>query len=381
MKIVHIITGLGDGGAEHTLYKICKYDKLNKHIVISLKNSGKYYPLIKNLGIEIYIFNFRFYSIYKFFLLIRLLKSIKPNVIQTMLVHADFIGGLAGRLSGIKNIIWNIRYSNLEFKGTKFHTTLILKILALLSDYVPKKIIINSKKARKIYIEKGYNKKKIIFIPNGYDLSILKSNKTHKINFKKKFNQNKFTPIIGNVARYDPQKDHLNLLNALSLIRKRNIKFFCILVGSNIDKNNLKLTNQIRELKLSKYVKLLGRRNDITEIMNGLDIYVQSSAYGEGFPNVVAEAMACGTPCVVTDVGESSFLVNKTGWVVPPNNPFRLADAIEKSINEIDNLDWKNRCKRSTLEIQKNFDMDKMLRSYRRVWYKFKVKNNSIKIN
>lgn len=152
-------------------------------------------------------------------------------------------------------------------------------------------------------------------------------------------------------------------------------------MGSNIDKNNLKLTNQIRELKLSKYVKLLGRRNDITEIMNGLDIYVQSSAYGEGFPNVVAEAMACGTPCVVTDVGESSFLVNKTGWVVPPNNPFRLADAIEKSINEIDNLDWKNRCKRSTLEIQKNFDMDKMLRSYRRVWYKFKVKNNSIQIN
>ena len=109
MKIVHIITSLGDGGAEHTLYKICKYDN-NKHVVISLKGEGKYYALLKKLGIKVYCLNMSFLSINKFFYLKNLLISLNPDVVQTWLVHADFIGGIAARFAGIKKIIWNIRY-------------------------------------------------------------------------------------------------------------------------------------------------------------------------------------------------------------------------------------------------------------------------------
>ena len=68
MKITHIITGLGDGGAEHILFKICKYDTKNNHIVISLKDKGKYYSLLRNIGIEVYCLNINFYSINKFFI-------------------------------------------------------------------------------------------------------------------------------------------------------------------------------------------------------------------------------------------------------------------------------------------------------------------------
>ena len=100
-------------------------------------------------------------------------------------------------------------------------------------------------------------------------------------------------------ARYDKKKDHLNLLNALSLIRSKNINFFCILVGLNIDKNNFRLVSEIKRLKLSNNVKLLGQNDNISQVMNGLDIFIQSSSYGEGFPNVVAESMACATPCIV----------------------------------------------------------------------------------
>ena len=186
MKVVHIITGLGDGGAEHALFKICKYDVSNKHFVISLKGPGKYFSLLNKLGIKVYCLNVNFFSIIKFISLIKLLRFLKPDIVQTWLVHADFIGGIAARLAGIKNIFWNIRYSNIEIGKAKLTTVIIIKILSILSYLIPKFIITVSKKAKKIYEKIGYNGKIIKFIPNGYDLSILKINKHQKKNFKKK---------------------------------------------------------------------------------------------------------------------------------------------------------------------------------------------------
>ena len=128
MKIVHIITGLGEGGAEQTLFKICKYDIINKHVVISLTKHGKYFSLLSKLGIKVYCLEMNFFSIYKFFYLSKLLRYLKPDIVQTWLIHADFMGGIAARLVGIKNIVWNIRYSDIEIGKVKLTTVLIIKI-------------------------------------------------------------------------------------------------------------------------------------------------------------------------------------------------------------------------------------------------------------
>jgi len=370
MKVVHIITGLGDGGAEHTLFKICKYNTKNKHIVISLTGSEKYSLLLKNLNIKVYCLNLNFFSIYKFFVLIKLLNSLKPDVVQTWLVHADLIGSIAARLAGIKNILWNIRYSKIEIGKAKLTTILIIKILAKLSFFIPKFIIIVSKKSKKIYEIEGYDKKKFRYIPNGYDLSILKVNKLQKKNFKKKNKIKKKIPLIGNVARYDLLKDHLNLLKALSIIRSKKVEFFCVFVGSNMNQNNVNIVSEIKRLNLSKDIKLLGKRDNISQVMNGLDIHVQSSSYGEGFPNVVAESMACGTPCIVTDVGDAALIVGKNGWVVPPKNSVKLAKAIENALNEIGTINWNKRCDNSRSSIKANFDISKMINLYDELWKK-----------
>ena len=129
------------------------------------------------------------------------------------------------------------------------------------------------------------------------------------------------------------EKDHMNLLKALSLINNKKSNFFCVLIGTNINKNK-KLKDEIKKLKINNITRLLGPERNISKVMNGLDIHIQSSST-EGFPNVVAEAMACGTPCIVTDVGDSSYIVGKTGWVVTPNDPFKLANTIEKINNTI----------------------------------------------
>lgn len=369
MRIIHIISSLGDGGAENTLYKICKYDKKNIHIVISLKGPGKYFSLLKKLKINVYCLNLNFYSIYKFFYLLKFLQQLKPDLVQTWLVHADFLGGIAAKLIGIKKIIWNIRYSDFKIGRAKTLTIFLVKLLSVLSFSIPKLIIIVSKNARKIYAQKGYDFKKLKFIPNGYDLSILKPDKIKKKIFNKKIKLVKKLPVLGNVARYDPKKDHSNLLRALSIIQSKKISFVCYLFGSNINRNNVKLVAEIKRLRLTKYIKLLNQSDNISEVMNGIDIYIQSSRYGEGFPNVVAESMACGTPAIVTDVGDASFIVGDTGWIVKPNNPIDLAKAIEEAISELSTKKWKIRSNRSRLRIKKNFEINKMLKSYNKSWH------------
>ena len=140
----------------------------------------------------------------------------------------------------------------------------------------------------------------------------------------------------------------------------------------------MNLIAEIKRLKLSNYVKLLGQNDNISQVMNGLDVHVLSSSYGEGFSNVVAESMACGTPCIVTDVGDSAFIVGKTGWVVPPKNSIKLAKAIEKAIHEKGTIKWRKRCVKARLRIKENFSISKMINLYNNVWTSVYRKKNRI---
>ena len=365
MKIVHVITGLGDGGAENTLFKVCKYDLKNKHIVISLTSSGKYFSFLKNLGIETYCLNANFFSIHKFFYLLKLLIILKPDIVQTWLIHGDLIGGIASRLVGIKKVIWNIRYTNI----INFKSIILTKILSKLSYIIPKSIIAVSKSAKKNCYKLGYCREKIFLIPNGYDLKILNFKKKENLKFRKKFKIKKNVPLIGMIARFHPQKDHLTFLKALSELKKNNI-FFCILVGDNINKNNKQLVSDIKKYNLNNFIKLLGRRKNISEIMKGIDLSILSSSYGEGFPNVLAESMACGTPCVATNVGDARFIVDKTGWIVPRQNVQKLANSIEKALSEIGTKKWNKRSYQARLRIKIKFDINNMINLYNKTWNK-----------
>ena len=142
-----------------------------------------------------------------------------------------------------------------------------------------------------------------------------------------------------------------------------------MLVGSKINKNNFILRSTIKRLKLSKHIKLLGQKKNISQVMNGLDIYVQSSSYGEGFPNVVAEAMACGTPCVTTDVGDAAIIVGDTGWIVKPQEPQLLAEALSNAIKQLNDPEsWSNRKVSARKRIVENFSIEKMVSSYNNAW-------------
>ncbi len=372
VTIVHIITGLSDGGAEGVLYRLCRKDKEHRHLVVSLSDSGKYGPLLEALGISVFTMQMSpgRPSPIVFIRLVRLLRQYKPDVVQTWMYHADLFGGLAARLAGIQNVVWGVRQTMLEPGKSKKATIWIAKILSKLSWWLPSRIAVCAERAMDVHEELGYNRDKMRYIPNGYDLSDFKPGIDPNESIRSSLQISSSIPLIGTVGRYHPQKDHANLLEALAILKLRNISFHCILVGTGLNNRNTELVDLIDNLDLTNYVQLLGRRNDISQIMNALDLHVLPST-SEGFPNVVAEAMACGTPCVTTDVGDASVIVGDTGWVVPPKNPQALADSIIQVVEDIktNNKAWLQRKEACCTRIVDKFSIEKMIESYKRVWF------------
>ena len=367
---MHVITGLNDGGAEGALYRLCQHDPLHRHIVVSLMDEGKYGPLLATIDIEVHCLRMPQGKVTMGGLgrLWRLLRQHRPDSVQTWLYHADLIGGVIARLAGVRNIAWGIRHSNLTPGTVKRSTIWIAKLSAAMSSWVPARIVCCSQQAVEAHKRIGYRADKFRLVPNGYDLTRLTPNSASGLCLRASLGLPADTPLLGTVARFDPQKDHANLLVTLGQLKRQRQAFHFLLVGTGMDANNAVLVNWLRQQDLTDRVTLLGRRNDIGAIMNALDIHVLSSL-GEAFPNVLAEAMACGTPCVTTDVGDAAYIVGDTGWIVPPQNSDALARGIQSALTALANTSaWQARQQAARQRIEDNFTIERVVGMYDAVW-------------
>lgn len=368
-RVLHVITGLNDGGAEAVLYRLCTQEP-SKHQVISLMDNGKYGPLLIKYNIPVYQLNLNPSkpSPYKIFELYKLIKKIEPSIVQTWMYHADLLGGIAAKTAGVPKIFWGIRHSNLS-KGTIKPTTYaVMKSCALLSHFIPTKIISCSKAAVNSHIAQGYDSDKFEVVQNGYDLNSFRplSQSVERVNFS-----SAGFPVIAMVARFDIQKDHANLLNALSILKNKGLNFHLVLVGKGINHDNFELMQLIKDssLVVDKDITLYGQSDNIPLLMNSIDLHVLSSL-GEAFPNVLAEAMACGIPCISTDVGDAKEIVSEYGWIVESQNSTLLAEAIESALEELlsDGFKWQIRKKEGINHIRENFELKSMVDGFSKVW-------------
>jgi len=366
---MHIITGLGDGGAEAQLYGFCSFDKLNSHYVVSLLDEGKYGHFLRMKNIPVFCLNMKSLKncLIACLKLFKIFKEINPNIVQTWMYHADFFGGLIGRLAGNNNIVWGIHNSVLHANLSKKSTIFLTKILAKFSYYIPKKIICCSYSSLSHHIKIGYKPQILIFVPNGYDLKVFFCDPEKRFIFRNNLNLKPNVPVLGNVSRFHPIKDHYNLILGLNDLKNKGINFVALFFGKGVDDKNTEICNLINELGLNKEIKLMGQSDEIQAVMNGIDIHILSST-SEAFPNVICEAMACKTPCISTDVGDAKFIIDKTGWIVPAKNPKLLAEAIENAIKEINSIEWLIRRNNSHNRILENFTIDLMVNRYNEVW-------------
>jgi glycosyltransferase involved in cell wall biosynthesis len=212
----------------------------------------------------------------------------------------------------------------------------------------------------------GYDRRRMTVIENGIALDAFAEDPAARRRQRMHWRVAEDEVVIGMVARWDPQKDHCNLLQALSQVHAE--RWRAVLVGPGMDTGNANLMGTIAACGLTGRVLPVGPSADMPGVMNGLDLHVLSSA-GESFGNVTAEAMACGTPAVVTSVGAGPRLVGEYGWVVPPRDAPALAGAVSSALAAMSNREaWQIRREASRRRIRDHFGADVMARSYNEVW-------------
>ena len=331
LRCLHVITGLGTGGAEMMLRKLVlgTEGRTLRNEVVSLGGVGPIGEELLAAGIPVVGLgmgaggpNGR--AVLR---LARRIRASRPDVVQTWMYHANLIGGIAARMAGAHPTIWNIRASNLEAGGEKASTRAAAWISGRLARRLSQRILTNAESARDLHVALGYPADLFQVIPNGFELGRFRPDPGARADVRGELGIPADAPLVGLVARRHPMKDHPAFLAAAARIARACPGTHFLLAGDGVTMDDAELREAVERGSLAGRAHLLGIRRDTPRLLASLDVYVSASWYGEAFPNVLGEAMACGVPCVTTDIGDSARIVAGLGRVVPPRDPAALADA------------------------------------------------------
>jgi glycosyltransferase involved in cell wall biosynthesis len=339
LKIIHIIVGLHIGGAELMLFRLCESfssDSVDQHSVISLTDLGAVGEMLRARGVPVETIGMRgAWDLFRAFIkLTRYLRLNRPDVVQTWMYHSDLLGGLAARWVGIKNVIWGIRTTDVS-KGGNQSTIVVRKLCAWLSGIIPSVIVCAADASRKAHIAVGYSPRKMVVVPNGFDLGKLVATLDDRENIRSAHGIGPDDFVVGSLGRFNKVKDHSSFVRAAGLVARQfsNVKF--LLVGRDVDRSNLALMAEIAVTGYADRFILLGERKDVPACFKSMDLFCLHS-FTEGFPNVLGEAMSMALPCITTDAGDAAFLLGGNGIVVPVQNPQALAEALAKVVAATD---------------------------------------------
>jgi glycosyltransferase involved in cell wall biosynthesis len=222
-------------------------------------------------------------------------------------------------------VIWGI-HSTYSLSLEKKMTAALVRLCAPLSK-LASSIVFVSRTSQSQHKAKGYFTENSCVIPNGIDTTLFAPSNEARVSVRAELGLSADALLIGIIGRHHPMKDQASFLRVAGQISKRYGAAHFLLAGRGVDVDNRALLKLIEELKLDEHVHLLGERTDIARLVAALDIFCLSSCYGESFPIIVGEAMSCAVPCVVTDVGDSAWMVSDTGRFVPPRDTGALVAA------------------------------------------------------
>jgi len=332
IKILHIITSLSTGGAEWALFNLL-HGGLDQHFdsfVISLGNEGTMAPQIRALGVPVTSLNMRggLPSLSGLAKLRRVVRECEPDLIQGWMYHGNLAAVLARTFAQTHlALIWNIRHSLYSLKLEKLMTRQVIRANRFFST-TPDVVLYNSELSREQHEAFGFSSGKSQVIPNGINVQRFGASSEARKGIRSELGIPAIALVVGHVARLHSMKGHPAFLRVAVDLAHRYPELHFLLIGRDVSIDNNPLAELIPRQMRDRF-HLLGERGDVPKLMSAMDIYCQSSKWGEGFPNALGEAMAVGVPCVATDVGDSAIIVGDTGVVVPSGNEEALTTGIE----------------------------------------------------
>ena len=367
-KIVHIISGLKSGGAERSLFNICNSNISDYFIqsVICLGDKAIYGDKLEELGVEVYYLNFKNSNkLYAFLNFKNIIKKISPDIVQGWMTHGNFASVLAYFiLSGRPSLFWNIRQTVYKLKHEYILTRFLFLINILLSR-IPNGIISNANISIKQLIKFGYKNDSFILIPNGFDTNYWKpDHNLRQIERNKlKFNENDF--VLGYVGRYHPMKNIKLLLESFHKLSQQNSKIKLVIVGQNLNNYNIN-EKSIIDMIPQNQILIIDNTEDVKKYYNIFDLLMLCSAWGEGFPNVLGEAMSSELCCISTPVGDTPDILGDVGYLVPLDDVDLI---IEKVKNCIDNPEELNKLgRKARIKILNQYSMEKTINTYLNIY-------------
>lgn len=337
IKVAFLIRSLDQGGAERQLATLIR--RINKDrfevTLITFYAGGQ-------LGSQLAASKVRVLSLNKtgrwdifgfLWRLVRELKKLRPDIVHSYLVEPNLAAVFIKPFFASTKIVWGVRASNVDLARYDWFVRLNFRLQALVSGLADL-IIFNSNAGRAHHLALGFPPQRSLVIHPGVDTDEFRPDHRSGIPIRKAWNIDDGTVLIGLVGRFDPMKDHQTFVKAAALLSGDVTDCCFVLVGDGPPDYQTNLRRAVAEHRLSDRVVWAGPRGDMPAVYNALEIACSSSV-SEGLPNAIAEAMACGLPCVVTDVGDSALLVGNTGIVVPPHNPEALAGGLKACIENL----------------------------------------------
>lgn len=328
-RIVLMIRDLGHAGAQRQLVALaCGLDAQRFDVSVVSFYDGPLLTALQDHGISVVCIGkrHRWDMIGFLWRVARTLRQHRPDVLYTFLNESNLLGVMLKPLLSKTRLIWGLRDSQTDAALYGWLGRLVFELTTRLSG-IPDLHIANSHSGAAYYTALGYPAGRMRVVPNGIDTATFRRDEKQGEALRSSLALPSNVKLLGLVGRLSPMKDHLTAVRALAMVPE-HVHLLIIGNGDSIYARTVR--NEVEELKLTGRVHWSAARNDMPAVFSALDALLSSSSYGEGFSNVIGEAMACGVPCIATDVGDSPRLVGETGFIAPPRDPAALADAIQR---------------------------------------------------
>jgi glycosyltransferase involved in cell wall biosynthesis len=366
IKVLHCITDLSPDGAQRTLLRLMgSLDPSRfESRVVCLRAGGSLAAAFQSAGfsaLELGMYR-GIPSVGGLMRLRSIVREWRPHLVQGWMYHGNIAALMAARMSGLSvPVLWNVRRCLYDISRDRVLTRWTIRTGARLSRWV-NRIIYCVELAALQHEALGFEPSRRIVIPNGFDTLRFKPMERRRAALRRELGVSDDALLVGAVGRYHPQKDFEGFLRGAAFAVWGGIDAHFVLVGRGVSPDNRKLVSLASELGISSRIHLLGERQDIPTIMSGLDLFVSSSD-NEGFSNVLGEAMACGIPCVATDVGAAREVLLGVGRLVPSGEPFALGAAISEMLS----LSGERRAAigvRGRMRIEERYSFERMVDRY-----------------